>query len=267
MVAQRSLFILIRRFAQSAVAAGRNPCYLFEGLRKIAGGGEAAGSADDREGVVCGCQQLLSLSYAGMHEIVDGGDPIFIGEGMHQIIFVYMEITCQLLEGEIVPAVLVDVASHGITEVGRFFICRAQNHGKIGLASEKDDQNFHQILADGFIAGGSGFNFPEHHLQIEADGILDFLEIYNAEVGAAVFHGKLQPLDSKDDIFQWIGIKPELCVGDIGVDHHQIVGGNGENIVLYLELPDAVNHIEELGAVVGMGHAEPVAAVGCGGNV
>ena len=58
---------------------------------------------------------------------------------------------------------LVNVASHGITEVGRFFIYRAENCRKISLASKKDNENLHQILADGFIAGRPGFDFPKQY--------------------------------------------------------------------------------------------------------
>ena len=35
------------RFDRLAVAAGRNSCYFFKGLGKIAGGGKTTGMADD----------------------------------------------------------------------------------------------------------------------------------------------------------------------------------------------------------------------------
>lgn len=74
--------------------------------------------ADDRKRVICGCQQLFSFFYAGMHEIVDGRNPILISKGMYQIIFVYMRKFCQMLQGEIIPAVLINIAPNGIAEVG-----------------------------------------------------------------------------------------------------------------------------------------------------
>ena len=110
------------RFDRLAVAAGRNSCYFFKGLGKIAGGGKTTGMADDRKRVICGCQQLFSFFYAGMHEIVDGRNPILISKGMYQIIFVYMRKFCQMLQGEIIPAVLINIAPNGIAEVGCSFV-------------------------------------------------------------------------------------------------------------------------------------------------
>ena len=78
------------RFDRLAVAAGRNSCYFFKGLGKIAGGGKTTGMADDRKRVVCGRQQFFCLFHTGMHEIADGRDSIFIGKGMYQIIFIHM---------------------------------------------------------------------------------------------------------------------------------------------------------------------------------
>ena len=112
MSAGRFFVLILIRFACPAVAAGRHTRYLFEGLGKVAGGGKAAGTADDGKRVIRGCQQLFRLFYTGTHEVADRRDPIFVGKGMHQIIFVYMRKFCQLLQGEIIPAVLVDVASH-----------------------------------------------------------------------------------------------------------------------------------------------------------
>ena len=69
----------------------------------------------------------------------------------------------KLLQGEIIPAVLINIAPNGIAEVGCSFVCGTENRRKIGLASEKNDKDFHQILTDCFIAGRAGFDFTEHY--------------------------------------------------------------------------------------------------------
>ena len=97
MSAGRFFVLILIRFASPAVAAGRYTCYFFKGLGKVAGGGKAAGAADDGKRVIRGCQQLFRLFYTDTHEIADRRDPILIGKGMYQIIFVYMRKFCQLL--------------------------------------------------------------------------------------------------------------------------------------------------------------------------
>ena len=36
---------------------------------------------------------------------------------------------------------------------------------------------------------------------LEVNGIFDFPEIYNAEVGVVIFNGKFQPFNAQNDIF------------------------------------------------------------------
>ena len=65
MSAGRFFVLILIRFACPAVAAGRHTRYLFEGLRKVAGRGKAAGAADDGKRVIRGCQQLFRLFLHG----------------------------------------------------------------------------------------------------------------------------------------------------------------------------------------------------------
>ena len=64
MSAGRFFVLILIRFACPAVAAGRHTRYLFEGLGKVAGGGKATGTADDRKRGIMGemvCGVLLLI--------------------------------------------------------------------------------------------------------------------------------------------------------------------------------------------------------------
>ena len=56
-------------------------------------------------------------------------------------------------------------------------------------------------------------------------------------------------------------------MGHIGIDDHQIVGRNREDIIFYLESSHTVNYIEKLRTVMGVGRTDPVTTVGCRGNI
>ena len=54
---------------------------------------------------------------------------------------------------------------------------------------------------------------------------------------------------------------------DVGIHHHELVGPDGEELLVDLELAVAADDVKKLGIVMGMGGGMPVSAVFGGGGV
>ena len=92
------------------------------------------------------------------------------------------------------------------------------------------------------------------------------MEIVNAvlTVGAG---GELQPFHTQHDVLQRVGIEAQFGVLHLGIDDHQIALRHGQQIVSHTELTHAAHHIKQFDAVVGVGQAVPVGAIGRRGGI
>ena len=93
-----------------AVLHGAHSLQAAEALGEVAGGGEAQDLSDLGEGIVGVGEQKAALLGAPGNKVADGGDIILFAEGVDQVIFVDVGNGRQLVQGQILFKMVVNVA-------------------------------------------------------------------------------------------------------------------------------------------------------------
>ena len=219
------------------------------------------------QGVIGVRQQVAALLDAPSDQIIDGRHAVFFAEGVDKIVFVHMRQFRQLVQRNIFFKIAVDVPP-GLGAFLAGLLGGRDREGKIRVAHQLNDQNLQKILADDFVTCGFLLDLPQHAPQIGQNILASAVEVECAVPPVTVFvRGEFHALNAQHDIFQRAGVQAYLRVLHIGVDDDKVVRRDGNQLFRHFELPHAANHIEKLGAGVGMHQAVPVAPVFGGAHV
>lgn len=214
------------------------------------------------QGVVRIAEKLLAFGNSPGNQVVDGGDAVFLGEGVDQIIFVDVGDLGQHIQGQALLEVAVNIPPDGGALLAGAGARRGWGEGEVGPPHQPHHQHFQQILTHQVIADGLVFNLGEHGAQI-IEGVLTAAAAVDEAVAVipAFAGGKLKALDSHNNVLQRAGIEADLSVLYIGIDNHHVVYGHRERELFNLKLPHAAHHVKNLRAGVGVKQTVPVSAV------
>ena len=97
------------------------------------------------------------------------------------------------------------------------------------------DQNFQDILADGFMMRVFLLYFLQHEVQKIGQLVLFCRKIVEAEIFILelLIKGKDKAFYAEHDIFQRVGVHGFFGVFNMRIDNHQIIGAHGEEPVFY----------------------------------
>ena len=226
-----------------SIFRGADPLGVAEALGEIAGGGEAQHGGDLGQAQVCLRQEPLALLDPAGDQIIDGGDAVFPLEGVGHVIFVDAGLLRQQVQGQILLIMLLDV----LPDRGALAVRREPGltfgDGDAGGPHEPDHDDVHVGHADGLIVGLSVLHLLQELLHTIQDLVV-FREGVDAVPGLpGVRLGQLQSLDAQDDVFQGMGLVADLRVDDVGIHHHKLVGPDGEELLVDLELAVAADDV------------------------
>ena len=139
--------------------------------------------------------------------------------------------------------------------------------GKAGGAHKANDQNFHVGLANILIAGVFLLHLPED-ISETAGYFHTFIMIQNIKLSVGrIPVGKLDAVNTENDVFQRLGIEADLCMDNDGIDDHQLIDTDRVELIFNQELTFATHNEEQFHMIMGVGNGMPVAAVSGTGRV
>ena len=181
---------------------------------------------------------------------------------MNQIIFTGMCQLSQHIQINIFFKMFINISANSCTQMRGTFFDWSHCCGKVGLSCQMDNQNFHQILTDGFITRSFFLDFFKHVMQKKGYFFAHVAEINNAITVFQFFsYGKFQTFHAKYNILQRCGVQTDFGMLYVRIDNHQIVRRNRVNGTFDKKLSGSANYIEKFRALMGMGCGMPVPAV------
>lgn len=247
-------------FGTLPILHGADRLEFTESLREIAGGGKAQDPGDLGQRQIGLAQKETAFVDPALELVVDRTDAKLLLEGMGQIVFVHMGDLCQMLQGQLLLEMGIDVPPDG----GALAIGGREGvlvDCQIDTAHQLGDQNLHIGLADDLVAWLLVEAFLDDVVDAGGDAVVVVVIQDPETVICVLHHGKLQAFNTQHHVLQRGGVVADFRMHHMGVDDDQLMGGDGMELLIDLDVTHAAHHIKQFRVAVGMGDGKPVSGI------
>lgn len=193
-----------------------------ETLCKVTGGRKSTLLCNLCKTHIGGSQQFLTGKDPLLGQIIHRGDPIGFCESMRKIILVDLCNLCKFIQCNIFPERRINITLCPAAFAGFHLMERKNLHRRGSVAGKMDDQDVQQILADLFVIFLRVLCLFQDRTEIEIKPVFHFIGM-EQKIFICIVNDKIQTIHTQYNIFQRVFEAGFFGVGDIRVDHDQIV--------------------------------------------